>query len=160
MSDDLLTKSKDLAKCFKALSDSVRLLIIAQLAANDELNVSELVEALEVSQPLISWHLRRLESSHYFAAIRTEEDVERAKPDPELFLATMAALEVSSKEAIALEDSPNGLLAAKRAGMFCLAVPNPITRQLELEGADQRVDSLVDLPLEQLLEKAGEREVA
>jgi len=61
MSDDLLTKSKDLAKCFKALSDSVRLLIIAQLAANDELNVSELVEALEVSQPLISWHLRRLE---------------------------------------------------------------------------------------------------
>jgi len=61
MSDDLLTKSKDLAKCFKALSDSARLRIIAQLAANVELNVSELVEALEVSQPLISWHLRRLE---------------------------------------------------------------------------------------------------
>jgi ArsR family transcriptional regulator len=61
MPDDLLTKSKDLAKCFKALSDSARLRIIAQLAANAELNVSELVEALEVSQPLISWHLRRLE---------------------------------------------------------------------------------------------------
>jgi len=116
--------------------------------------------ASSASRDWIDGHLRRLESSHYFAAIRTEEDVERAKPDPELFLATMAALEVSSKEAIALEDSPNGLLAAKRAGMFCLAVPNPITRQLELEGADQRVDSLVDLPLEQLLEKAGEREVA
>ena len=61
MSDDLLSKSKDLAKCFKALSDSARLCIIAQLAANAELNVSELVKALEVSQPLISWHLRRLE---------------------------------------------------------------------------------------------------
>jgi DNA-binding transcriptional ArsR family regulator len=61
MSDDLLSKSKDLAKCFKALSDSARLRIVAQLAANAELNVSELVEALEVSQPLISWHLRRLE---------------------------------------------------------------------------------------------------
>jgi len=61
MPDDLLTKSKDLAKCFKALSDSARLRIIAQLAVNAELNVSELVEALEVSQPLISWHLRRLE---------------------------------------------------------------------------------------------------
>jgi ArsR family transcriptional regulator len=61
MPDDLLTKSKDLAKYFKALSDSARLRIVAQLAANAELNVSELVEALEVSQPLISWHLRRLE---------------------------------------------------------------------------------------------------
>jgi len=61
MPDDFLTKSKDLTKFFKALSDSARLRIVAQLAANAELNVSELVEALEVSQPLISWHLRRLE---------------------------------------------------------------------------------------------------
>ena len=61
MPDDFLTKSKDLTKCFKALGDSARLCIIARLAANAELNVSELVEALEVSQPLISWHLRRLE---------------------------------------------------------------------------------------------------
>jgi len=61
MPDDLLSKSKDLTKCFKALGDIARLHIVAQLAANAELNVSELVEALEVSQPLISWHLRRLE---------------------------------------------------------------------------------------------------
>jgi len=61
MPDDLLSKSKELAKCFKALGDSARLRIVARLAANAELNVSELVEALEVSQPLISWHLRRLE---------------------------------------------------------------------------------------------------
>lgn len=61
MPDDLLTKSKDLTVCFKALSDSARLRIVAQLAANTELNVSELVKALEISQPLISWHLRRLE---------------------------------------------------------------------------------------------------
>lgn len=61
MSDDLLSKSKDLTRCFKALGDVARLHIVAQLAANAELNVSELVEALKVSQPLISWHLRRLE---------------------------------------------------------------------------------------------------
>jgi ArsR family transcriptional regulator len=61
MPDDLLSTSKDLTKCFKALSDIARLRIVAQLAAKGELNVSELVEALEVSQPLISWHLRRLE---------------------------------------------------------------------------------------------------
>ena len=61
MPDDLLSKSKELAKCFKALSDVARLRIVAQLATHAELNVSELVAALEVSQPLISWHLRRLE---------------------------------------------------------------------------------------------------
>ena len=61
MRGNLLNRSKELTRCFKALSDSARLRILAQLAVNAELNVSELVEALEVSQPLISWHLRRLE---------------------------------------------------------------------------------------------------
>lgn len=116
--------------------------------------------ASSASRDWIEGHLERLEIGHYFAAVRAEEDVERAKPDPELFLATLAALGVSPEEGIALEDSPNGLLAAKRAGLFCLAVPNSITRQLDLEEADLRVDSLADLPLEQLLARAGEREVA
>ena len=61
MPDDLLSKSKDLTTCFKALGDIARLRIVAQLAANAELSVSELVDALKFSQPLISWHLRRLE---------------------------------------------------------------------------------------------------
>ena len=63
MLDNLLSKSKELTKCFKALSDVARLHIVAQLAANAELSVSELAEALEASQPLISWHLRRLEKA-------------------------------------------------------------------------------------------------
>jgi ArsR family transcriptional regulator len=61
MPDDVLNKSKELTKCFKALGDVARLRIVAQLAAHADLSVSELVKALEVSQPLISWHLRRLE---------------------------------------------------------------------------------------------------
>jgi len=61
MPDDLLNKSKELTKCFKALGDIARLRIVAQLAAHADRSVSELVKALEVSQPLISWHLRRLE---------------------------------------------------------------------------------------------------
>lgn len=61
MPDDLLNKSKELTKCFKALGDIARLRIVAQLAVHADLSVSELVKALEVSQPLISWHLRRLE---------------------------------------------------------------------------------------------------
>lgn len=61
MPGDLFGRTKDLTRCFKALGDIARLRIVAELAANAELNVSELVDALKVSQPLISWHLRRLE---------------------------------------------------------------------------------------------------
>jgi beta-phosphoglucomutase-like phosphatase (HAD superfamily) len=55
-------------------------------------------------------------------------------------------------QAIALEDSPNGITAAKRARLFCVAVPNPLTRQLSLAHADLLVSSLADLPLQQLLD--------
>jgi len=46
-----------------------------------------------------------------------------------------------------LEDSMNGVVAAKAAGMFCVAVPNELTRRLDLSGADLRVASLADLSL-------------
>ena len=58
---------------------------------------------------------------------------------------------VEPQEAIALEDSPNGILAAKRAGLFCVAVPNPLTRQLSLTQADLQIASLAELPLTRLL---------
>jgi beta-phosphoglucomutase-like phosphatase (HAD superfamily) len=74
------------------------------------------------------------------------------KPDPALYQAVVESFALQPQQAIALEDSPNGIAAAKRAGLFCVAVPNPLTRQLSLAHADLQVDSLADLPLEQLLE--------
>ena len=53
--------------------------------------------------------------------------------------------------AIAFEDSPNGIAAAKAAGLFCVAVPNAVTGRLNLAAADLRLDSLEQLPLEELL---------
>lgn len=99
----------------------------------------------------VDGHLSRLGLLAHFDAIKTAEDVERTKPDPALFLAALDALGARPEEAIVLEDSPNGVLAAKRAGIFCVAVPNPLTRQLALDHADLRLDSLADLPLETLL---------
>jgi beta-phosphoglucomutase-like phosphatase (HAD superfamily) len=68
-----------------------------------------------------------------------------------LYLAVLEYLGVRAEEAIASEDSPNGVLAAKRAGLYCVAVPNPTTKQLRLDGADLVLDSLADLPLEELI---------
>ncbi len=78
-----------------------------------------------------------------------------AKPRPDLYLAALAALGLAPEACIAIEDSPNGIAAAKAAGLICLAVPNPITRELDLGAADLVVDSLADLPLPDLLAWAG-----
>jgi HAD superfamily hydrolase (TIGR01509 family) len=74
-----------------------------------------------------------------------------AKPDPHLYREALRELALGPAEAVAIEDSPNGVAAAKAAGLFCLAVPNPVTEALDLEAADILAASLADLPLEELL---------
>ena len=103
------------------------------------------------SRAWVSGHLTRLDLHQHFICIKCRDDVPRTKPDPALYQAALAALGVRPEEAVALEDSPNGILAAKRAGLFCVAVPNPLTRQLSLAQADLQVSSLADLPLTALL---------
>jgi len=100
----------------------------------------------------IAKHLSQLGLASCFDAIRCGDDVERTKPDPAVYLAALRALKVAGNEAIALEDSPNGVLAAKRAGLFCVAVPNALTRQLSFDNiADLQLASLTEMPLRELL---------
>jgi HAD superfamily hydrolase (TIGR01509 family) len=98
--------------------------------------------------------LERLERSHSWDAIvAADGDVARAKPRPTLYLDALAALDLRAEEAIAFEDSPNGVTAAKAAGIYCVAVPNPITATLAFDDADLVLESFANLPLPQLLER-------
>ena len=108
------------------------------------------------SSSLLEWvvpHLSRLGLQDYFDVIKTRDDVETTKPDPALYNLALGDLGVAADEAVALEDSPNGAMAAKRAGIFCVAVPNEITRQLTIEAADMELSSLDQLALEKLIER-------
>lgn len=87
----------------------------------------------------------------FFNCIRCSDDVKRTKPDPELFLSALAGLGVAASEAVVLEDSPNGIRAARAAGIRSVAVPGPLTRDMEFEGAALRLESLADLSLGELL---------
>ena len=109
------------------------------------------------SRAWVSGHLTRLDLHQHFVCITCRDDVPRTKPDPALYQAALAALGVRPEEAIALEDSPNGILAAKRAGLFCVAVPNVLTCQLPLHHADLQIPSLAALPLPQLLSAVQHR---
>ncbi len=82
-----------------------------------------------------------------------EGDPSRAKPSPALYVSALERLGIAPSEAIAIEDSPNGIRAAKRAGIFTLAVPNEITRLLDLSEADRVVMSLEELALGRLVQE-------
>ena len=83
-----------------------------------------------------------------------DEDRTVAKPAPTLYRRALDRLRIRAAEAVAFEDSPNGIRAATAAGIFCVAVPNPITEGLDLSGADLVLRSLSDLPLRELLRLA------
>jgi beta-phosphoglucomutase len=85
----------------------------------------------------------------YFEAIVSAEDVKQGKPDPEIFLKVLAQLNerlrdggaISAAECLVIEDSREGIRAARQAGMRCLAVTNS-HRAEELREADVIVSSL------------------
>ena len=100
-------------------------------------------------------HLARLELLHYFHTTKCFEDTIAHKPDPMPYLAVLDELGVAPEEAIVFEDSPNGVTSAQAAGIFCVAVPNPVTCRLPLVHADHRLDSLAEEPLDRLLQRVA-----
>ena len=80
-----------------------------------------------------------------FAVIVSGDEVGRPKPHPDLYLAACRALGVEPADAIAFEDSPAGVRAAKAAGMICVGVPDRDGVDLAAAGADIVVGSLGDL---------------
>jgi HAD superfamily hydrolase (TIGR01509 family) len=124
---------------------------ITQYLADGKHNGLELGVASSSSREWVAGHLDRLSVTNLFDAIVTGDDVAHVKPDPELYLLALARLGLEPHEAIVFEDAPNGVFAAKHAGIFTVAVPNALTCDLPLDHADLRVTSLADLPLTDLL---------
>ncbi|WP_243387986.1 HAD family hydrolase [Bacillus kexueae] len=100
----------------------------------------------------VSTHLRKLGLLDSFDFISTSDHVEQVKPDPALYLRTAKGLGVDPKECIAFEDSVNGALAAKRAGMYCVIVPNKVTKLLTFGEVDHRLPSMAEMELQSLIE--------
>lgn len=89
--------------------------------------------------------LRRLQLRELFALIVDGSDVTRGKPDPEPYLVTAKKLGVDPAECIVFEDSQVGVIAAKRAGMYVIAVRNPFAKsEQDLSEADQILESMSD----------------
>lgn len=101
-------------------------------------------------------HLARLGLLHQFDRIVTSDYVApgRVKPYPDIYVKALELLGASAAQALAFEDSLPGIQAAQAAGIFTVAVPNPITALVDLSPANLIVKSLSAVMLQDLLGRA------
>jgi HAD superfamily hydrolase (TIGR01509 family) len=110
----------------------------------------KLAVASGASNKWVTSNLKRIGLINYFDGIHTREEVAHAKPDPALYNNAIKNLGISPECAVAFEDSPNGIRAAKAAGLFCVAVPNYLTKMLDTSAADVILPTLKDVGLSQI----------
>lgn len=102
-----------------------------------------------------SWvdgHTHRLGIYDLFDFIICQDDVSpgKTKPHPDIYLKALEQLKVKNHEAVVFEDSLNGVLASRRAGIFVVAVPNELTSKMNVQG-DLTISSLTELTLQDLI---------
>jgi HAD superfamily hydrolase (TIGR01509 family) len=98
------------------------------------------------SRPVIAAVLATLALHDVFAAIVSGDEVPRGKPAPDVFLLAARRLAVAPEACLVIEDSRNGVLAARAAGMLVAAVPCPVTSHEDFSPADLVLPTLEALP--------------
>jgi len=93
-------------------------------------------------QPLLD----HLFGEHRFEVVVTADEAPNRKPDPSAYRITLEKLRLVPREAVAVEDSRNGLRAARAAGLRCAVVVNDYSRDQNFEGADLVLDGVGDTP--------------
>lgn len=97
------------------------------------------------------YHLKRLNLLPYFDFLVTAEEVERIKPHPDLFIKAAGRAGIGRAQALVVEDSLNGLRAGTAGGFRVLVVPNQITKYCRFTGYYKKVDTLLEVDVNQLM---------
>lgn len=93
----------------------------------------------------INYILENLGIKHYFHAIISGEDVKEGKPHPGIFLKAAESVGIDPESCVVIEDSYNGVMAAKSANMKCIGYKNPNSGNQDLSKADVVVHSLTEI---------------
>ncbi|TXT58742.1 MAG: hypothetical protein BAJALOKI2v1_310030 [Promethearchaeota archaeon] len=99
----------------------------------------------------IEFLLEALEIKVYFDVIVGAEDVEKGKPDPEVFLKASDEFNINPRNCVVIEDAPVGITAARRAGMKTIALTTTHERE-ELQDADLILEDLSYLDIDDIYE--------
>ncbi|MBZ4667344.1 MAG: hypothetical protein PWP07_865 [Epulopiscium sp.] len=108
------------------------------------LHEAKIPMAVASSSPieLIETVMEKFNIRHYFSYIISGDEVHKSKPDPDIYLTAAQKIHVEPKDCVVLEDSKNGVLAAKAAGMKCIGFHNPNSGDQDLSNADVIVESI------------------
>ena len=96
--------------------------------------------------------LNKYKIREYFRVVVSGENMEKGKPAPDIFLYTAELLGAKPENCVVIEDSENGVKAAKAGGMRCIGFINPNSGEQDLRGADWRIDSIKEIRFEDLIE--------
>lgn len=96
--------------------------------------------------------LERLAIRGHFGAVVTGDDVERRKPEPDVYLEVARRLGANPERTVAIEDSAPGIAAARAAGMKTVAIPHWLTEGHDISSADLRVADAGELTIARLAE--------
>ena len=105
--------------------------------------------ALTSSSPLrvIKFVLDKFDINKYYKTVVSGDFVEHGKPEPDIYLYTAELLGLKPETCVVIEDSINGILSAKRAGMKCIAVPDKRLDPAGFSPADIILESIADVDL-------------
>jgi HAD superfamily hydrolase (TIGR01509 family) len=130
---------------------------VAELLDSARAASLSLAIASNSSHEHVEGHLKRLGLHDYFSFFACRGDTPSPKPEPDLYKLVLNRLGVRSHEAIAFEDSRPGSIAAKRAGLHVVAVPNGSTAHHDFSHVHLKLASLAEFKLAELLVRFGER---
>lgn len=102
------------------------------------------------SHELISIVLDKFHLKEYFQSVVSGSDVKYTKPEPDIFLKTAAELHVDPQKCLVIEDSANGVKAAKSAGMVCVGFKSPNSGNQDLASADIIIEQLSELTVDKI----------
>ena len=105
--------------------------------------------AIASSSPknMIEAVVEKFKLQDYFTYLVSGNEVKHSKPDPEIYLVTAKKLGVDPSECVVIEDSKNGVNAAKNAGMTCIGFRNLNSGKQDISRADTIVDSITEINL-------------
>ncbi len=120
----------------------------------DYLNERSMMIAIASSSPmeLIELVVNKLEIAEYFDLLVSGDDVPRGKPYPDVYIRTAMLLRVSSENCVVIEDSYNGVRAAKTANMKCIGYCNPSSGNQDLSDCVAVVNSFLEHDFEKILD--------
>jgi HAD superfamily hydrolase (TIGR01509 family) len=107
--------------------------------------------ASSTARQVIEIILSKLGVIQKFSLIVSGEEVKSGKPSPDIFIETARKLKLSPLTCLVIEDSENGVKAAKAAGMYCIGLQNPNSGNQDLSDADKIVDCFDQIKLTELL---------